>query len=405
MQWQTLPKVLRCGWLVLVAFALSSMAVAQQYQQTNLDSDIVGLAINPQGADGVLCNPWGIATAPGSPVWVANNNSGTSTLYDVNGNLLGGPLVVEIPPTTALKANCADNSTGATGTPTGVVFTGGSGFVIPGTNPPKSAIFTFVTEDGTISAWGGGKSAVPILDNSKVGLGAVYKGATLALNGKQPLLYVTNFREGTIETYDSNFSPVHLDADGDGDDDSDEAFRDHAIPRGFAPFNVQAVTDSSNTTSLYVTYAKQNAAKHDDFDAPGLGFVDKFSPAGKLLQRLKPGAWLDAPWGVALAPASFGFFGNHLLIGNVGSGQIAVYDPGTGRFDGLLRDQNGHALQNQRLWALHFSDGISRNGNPPTQGPPNTLFFTAGINDEADGLFGTITPADNATPENDRDDH
>jgi uncharacterized protein (TIGR03118 family) len=123
---------------------------------------------------------------------------------------------------------------------------------------------------------------------------------------------------------------------------------------------------------------------HDDFDFPGLGFVDKFSPDGKLLQRLERGPWLNAPWGVALAPTNFGFFSNHLLIGNAGSGQIAVYDADSGHFDGLLRDQNGHAIQNQRLWALRF-------GNGATAGPTNTLFFTAGIADEAHGLFGTIT--------------
>lgn len=385
-----------------VVAVLTSFSLAQQYQQTNLDSDIAGLALNPQGPDVLLCNPWGMATAPGSPVWVANNNSGTSTLYDVAGNLKS--LMVKIPPTTVFKKNCSDSSTSST--PTGIAFTGAAGFTIPGTNPPQAALFTFVTEDGTISAWNfaNGNNATPILDNSKVGPGAVYKGATVAANGTQMLLYVTNFRAGTIETYDTNFKPVTLDGDGDGDGDG--AFRDRAIPRGFAPFNVQAVKGN-----LYVTYAKQNADKHDDFDASGLGFVDKFSPSGKLLQRLEPGPWLDAPWGVALAPAAsttpnFGFYSGHLLIGNAGSGQIAVYDPDSGRFDGLLRDQNGHALQNQRLWALYFSDGISsKPGIPPTQGPPNTLFFTAGVNDEADGLFGIITPADNAKPEQDRDDH
>jgi uncharacterized protein (TIGR03118 family) len=384
-----------------IVFVLASFSLAQQYQQTNLDSDIAGLALNPQGPDVLLCNPWGIATGPGSPVWVANNNSGTSTLYDVAGNLKS--LMVKIPPTTIFKTKCSDSS--ASSTPTGIAFTGGSGFVIPKTNPAQAALFTFVTEGGTISAWNpaNGNTATQILDNSNVGPGAVYKGATVAANGTQMLLYVTNFRAGTIETYDTNFNQVHLDADGDNDGDG--AFRDRAIPRGFAPFNVQAVSGN-----LYVTYAKQNSDKHDDFDAPGLGFVDKFSPSGKLLQRLEPGPWLDAPWGVALAPPvsatpNFGFYSGHLLIGNAGSGQIAVYDPNSGRFDGLLRDQSGHALQNQRLWALYFSDGVSRNGAPPTQGPPNTLFFTAGVNDEADGLFGIITPADNAKAEQDRDDH
>ncbi|MBV9145265.1 MAG: TIGR03118 family protein, partial [Acidobacteria bacterium] len=169
----------------------------------------------------------------------------------------------------------------------------------------------------------------------------------------------------------------------DSDRDSDDAFQDRRIPRGFAPFNIQEVNGN-----LYVTYARQSGDKHDDLDAPGLGFIDKFSPTGQLLQRLQHGSWLDAPWGIALAPADFGFYSNHLFVGNAGSGQIAVYDPDSGRFDGLLRDAtgaNGHALQNDRLWALRF-------GNDRGAGPHNWLFFTAGIFGEQHGLFGFFVP-------------
>jgi uncharacterized protein (TIGR03118 family) len=201
-------------------------------------------------------------------------------------------------------------------------------------------------------------------------------------------LYVTNIRSGRIEVYDTNFNPVNL----SGDEASNPAFFDREIPEDFAPFNVQEVNGN-----LYVTYAKQNASKHDDFDFPGLGFVDKFSPRGKLLQRLENGPWLNVPWGVALAPSNFGFFSNHLLIGNAGSGQIAVYDFDSGRFDGLLRDANGHVIQNDRLWALRF-------GNDQGAGPSNWLFFTAGISDEAHGLFGFFTPADKSAPEGNRPD-
>jgi uncharacterized protein (TIGR03118 family) len=317
-----------------------------------------------------------------------------STLYDGAGVLQG--LIVNIPAPGG----------GPGGTSTGVVFSGGLHFAVQGESK-NGATFIFVTEDGTIIGWdpalGGtvADDAIITVDNSQGGSGAVYKGCTIAaLSPTGPsYLYVTNFRAGTIEVYDNNFKLVHFDSDDDNDRGGG-AFRDEAIPDGFAPFNVQAVNGD-----LYVTYAKQNAAKHDDFDAPGLGFVDKFSPMGKLLQRLQRGPWLDAPWGVALAPGNFGFFSNHLLIGNAGSGQIAVYDPVSGRFDGLLRDQNGHALQNQRLWGLRFSDGLA---NPRTgkitQGPTGVLFFAAGINDEADGLFGTIAPADNAAPESNKDD-
>jgi uncharacterized protein (TIGR03118 family) len=175
-------------------------------------------------------------------------------------------------------------------------------------------------------------------------------------------LYVANIRSGRIEVYDTNFKPVNL----GGDNDGGPAFLDRAIPEGFAPFNVQDVNGN-----LYVTYAKQNATKHDDFDFPGFGFVNKFSPKGKLMQRLEKGPWLNAPWGVALAPANFGFFSNHLLIGNAGS---------------------GHAIQNDRLWALRF-------GNDHAAGPSNWLYFTAGISDEAHGLFGFFTPADKSASE------
>jgi uncharacterized protein (TIGR03118 family) len=386
------PLTWRIDALVFsVVLALTSAASAQQYKQTNLDSDIQGLASNPPAGqpDLPLLNPWGITAGPGSPFWVADNNGGVSTLYNGAGVLQG--LIVNIPPTVNGKG---------TGTPTGTVFSGGLGFTVHGNGATGAAAFIFVTEDGTVVGWA--PSLGPDLPNDAFVTvpnqsgNAVYKGCTIAKvspNGST-YLYVANFRSGQIEVYDTNFAPVTLNAKGD--DGDDRAFHDGEIPRDFAPFNVQAVG-----SDLYVTYAKQNSTKHDDFDAPGLGFVDKFSPSGKLLQRLQHGPWLDAPWGVALAPANFGFFGNHLLIGNAGSGQIAVYDPGSGRFDGLLRDQSGHALQNQRLWGLRFSDGTGAQASAPT----NTLFFTAGVNDEADGLFGTITPADNATPENNRDDH
>ena len=358
-----------------LAFALSNFAAAQQYQQTNLVSDIHGLAPT---SDSHLLNPWGLISTPTSPWWVSDNNGGVSTLYNGNTGVIV-PLVVNIPPIVT------DPNTGkpiGQGTPTGVVFSASSGFQFDNNGTKSSAIFSFVTEDGTISAWPGAGDAIQIIDNStnpSSSQGAVYKGATIAQNGNAFFLYVTNFRAGRIEIYDTNFKLVTPhDAD---------AFRDHKIPRDFAPFNVQEVNGD-----LYVTYAKQNSSMHDDFDFPGLGFVDKFSPDGKLLQRLERGPWLNAPWGVALAPGNFGFFSNHLLIGNAGSGQIAAYDADSGHFDGMLRDQNGHAIQNQRLWALRFGNGAGA-------GPTNTLFFTAGITDEADGLFGTITNVGSSAPE------
>jgi len=367
--------------------AFSTLGMAQAYHQTNFVSDIQGLAPT---SDGHLLNPWGLIASSTSPWWVSDNNGGVSTLYDGNTGAIV-PLVVNIPP--------LDANGNGTGTPTGVVFTGASGFMFTANGTTAASVFTFVTEDGTIVAWGPAINpndlphdafvVVPNSANPTAATGAVYKGATIAQMkaGGPFFLYVTNIRAGRIEVYDTSFKPVTL----GGRDDDDDAFRDEEIPEGFAPFNVQEINGN-----LYVTFAKQNASKHDDFDFPGFGFVDKFSPKGKLLERLEHGPWLNAPWGVALAPANFGFFSNHLLIGNAGSGQVAVYDD-SGRFDGLLRDVNGHAIQNDRLWALRF-------GNDHAAGPSNWLFFTAGISDEAHGLFGFFTPADNSAPEADSHD-
>jgi len=379
-----------CALMIAAVLAFSARGMAQAYQQTNLVSDIQGLAQNPPNGqpDTQLVNPWGLIASPTSPWWLSDNNAGVSTLDNGQGVKQG--LVVNIP----------SPKSGVVGTPTGVVFTGASGFAFQAKGLTAGSVFTFVTEDGTIVAWGPGinpqdlpNDAFVIVDNStnpSATAGAVYKGAAIAqmTAGGPFFLYVANIRSGRIEVYDTNFKPVNL----SGDDDGGPAFVDRKIPEGFAPFNVQDVNGN-----LYVTYAKQNTSKHDDFDFPGFGYVNKFSPKGKLLQRLESGPWLNAPWGVALAPANFGFFSNHLLIGNAGSGQIAVYDVDSGRFDGLLRDASGHAIQNDRLWALRF-------GNDQGAGPSNWLFFTAGISDEAHGLFGFFTPADKSAPEANGDD-
>jgi len=378
-----------CALTIAAVLAFSAFGLAQAYKQTNLDSGIQGLAQNPPSGhpDAQLVNPWGLIASPTSPWWLSDNNAGVSTLDDGQGVKQG--LVVNIP----------SPVNGVAGTPTGIVFSGASGFTFQAKGIATTSVFTFVTEDGTIVAWGPGigpdlpNDAFVVVDNSTnptAAAGAVYKGAAIAqmTAGGPFFLYVANIRSGRIEVYDTNFKPANLSGDKDGGD----AFLDHAIPEGFAPFNVQDVNGN-----LYVTYAKQNATKHDDFDFPGFGFVDKFSPTGKLLQRLENGPWLNAPWGVALAPANFGFFSNHLLIGNAGSGQIAVYDANSGRFDDLLRDANGHAIQNDRLWALRF-------GNDQAAGPSNWLYFTAGISDEAHGLFGFFTPADKSAPESSGDD-
>ena len=356
----------------LSIFLLPPATQAQHYKQTNLISDIVGMA---PITDPNLKNPWGLtrsSTTPvrsGSPWWVGNNNSGTSTLYTGAGAIIpiNGTGTVTVPPPKGSPA-------GTQATPTGVVFNGSStDFLIA---PGQSAHFIFVTEDGTISGWApGGQSAVLVVDNSNNGSpdGAVYKGATTGeINGNR-FLYVTNFRKARVEVYDTNFKPVHL---------GEEAFSEGDIPGGFAPFNIQNIGGS-----LFVTYAKQDAARHDDVAGDGLGFVEIFTSAGKHIAHLQHGTWLNAPWGVVWTTRDFGEFSNAILVGNFGSGWIAAFNGFTYKFMGFLKNPDDSILTIDGLWSLTF-------GNDAGAGPANTLFFTAGINNEQDGLFGTITPVD-----------
>jgi len=392
-------------WKFVPAFALSlfllpSSAQAQHYSQKNLVSDIS----QPNNADGTavlvdpnLKNPWGLTRSattpaqPGSPWWVANNNSGTSTLYDGNGNPFpppskGGPLVVTVPPPKGSPA-------GTLATPTGVVFNGSpTDFLLA---PGKQAIFIFATEDGTISGWNPGvnpptsvTNAILKVDNSDNGSanGAVYKGATSGEINGQRFLYVTNFRSARVEVYDTSFKPVHLgedafDPDGDGDHGHDDRGGER-IPRGFAPFNIQNIGGT-----LFVTYAKQNAARHDDVAGDGLGFVEIFTTSGKHIGHLQHGTWLNSPWGVVWTTRDFGEFSNAILVGNFGSGRIAAFNGFTYKFMGFVKNPDDSILTIDGLWSLTF-------GNDATAGLANTLFFTAGINGEQDGLFGTITPFD-----------
>jgi uncharacterized protein (TIGR03118 family) len=391
--------------IAAICFAsFAPVAWAQHYIQKNLVSDIP----QPNNADGSkvlidpnLKNPWGLTRSSGSPWWVGNNNSGTSTLYDGSGNPINifpdpagsmfDNFVIVPPPKLAPP--------GTQATPTGVVFNGNpNDFLLDkGTPTGKPALFIFATEDGTISGWNpvvnlrqGANppsiDAVLEVDNSdqNSGQGAVYKGATTAqLNGRT-FLYVTNFRSGKIEVYDSHFARVHLPGDAfnpnaDGDHDQDDGGGEH-IPRGFAPFNIQNIGGS-----LFVTYAKQNAERHDDVAGDGNGFVEIFTPAGKHIGHLEHGFFLNSPWGVVWTPRDFGQFSNSILVGNFGSGKIAAFNGFTGKFIGFVRHENNSALVIHGLWSLTF-------GNGATAGPATTLFFTAGINDEQDGLFGTLTP-------------
>jgi uncharacterized protein (TIGR03118 family) len=344
---------------VLFVAATFSVPASATYIQTNLVSDdasVSGTIIDPN-----LINPWGMAASSASPFWVSDNGTGLSTLYNGAGTAQG--LVVTIPP----PAGGSSPST-----PTGIVFNGGSGFgTVLGAEPAR---FIFATEDGTISGWASGTNALLMVDNSASG--ANYKGLAIGESGLNTFLYAANFKQGKIDVFDSSFSPTTLSG----------SFTDPGLPAGYAPFNIQNLGGN-----LYVTYALQDGAAMDDVPGAGNGFVDVFDTNGNFLQRLISGGSLNSPWGLALAPANFGDYSSALLVGNSGDGIINAFDPSTGSLLGsLVDDLTKMPIEIDGLWALDFGNG----GNG---GQINELFFTAGPNDGAHGLFGKITSATSST--------
>jgi len=347
-------------------FSLSTVLPAQlvqHYTQTNLVSDTPGMAAV---TDPNLVNPWGMSRSSGSPWWISDNGTGLTTLYGATGTVAS--LVVTIPP--------ADSSTGQSGTPTGQIFNGTSGFQLA---PGAPARFIFVTEDGTISGWNPGVNATNAVIMVNTKSASVFKGLAVATvvdptMGALNFLYVADFRKGHINVYDTNFHRVPLGGD---------AFQDERIPRGFAPFNVQNVGGN-----LYVAFAQQDSEKHDEVDGAGLGYVDVFSPTGRLLLRLQSGQWFNAPWGIAQASGDFGAYSHDILVGQFGSGEILAFDPVTGRYKGNLVSSTNTPIAIDGLWGLSFGSGTG-------SGPANSLYFTAGSDGEQHGLFGTITPVEN----------
>jgi uncharacterized protein (TIGR03118 family) len=393
----------------LALFALPSLTPAQHYNQTNLVADPTESVGAAPVHDPNLLNPWGLTRSPnGSPWWVGNNNSGTSSLYAIVPPPSGAP--AGTPPTAApVNIFAADphpdsNGNGITGlnnfvmvpppgfapgtqsAPTGVVFNGSpTDFLLnKGTPAGLPALFIFSTEDGTISGWNPGANvaagakppsvnAVLEVDNSDKGSknSAVYKGMTSGEIDGQKVLYVTNFRSARVEVYDTNFRRVHL---------REEAFDDDSIPRDFAPFNIQNIGGS-----IFVTYAKQDAARHDPLSGDGFGFVDIYSTKGELQGRLEHGDFFNAPWGVVWTPRDFGEFSNTILVGNFRSGWIAAFNGFTKKFIGFVQTPDNKLVTIPGLWSLTF-------GNNGSAGSSETLFFTAGGADELHGLFGTLTP-------------
>jgi uncharacterized protein (TIGR03118 family) len=347
-------SVVAAAVAVAAVLAGSSAAAPQDnvFTVTNLVADSGSSAPT---VDPSLVNPWGLSAGPTTPWWTSNNGTNTSTLY--NGAGAKQALTVAV-----------------AGGPTGTVFNGSTtDFPVTQNGITGAARFLFATEAGTILGWSpavNGTTALPGVNRSSQG--AVYKGLT-TLNDR---LYASDFHNNRVDVFDASFNPVPL-AGG---------FQDAKLPKGYAPFGIQALSGN-----IFVTYAKQDAARHDDVAGPGFGYVDEFTPQGKLVARVASGgrknAPPNAPWGLAVAPSSFGPFAGDVLIGNFGNGRISAYKNLGGNhwvYKGELRRGDGTLIAIDGLWAIAF-------GNDSAAGPSTSLYFAAGPAAEAHGLFGTIT--------------
>jgi uncharacterized protein (TIGR03118 family) len=362
-------------------FTIGHAAGDDAYVVTPLVSNLAGAAPN---ADRVLQNAWGIAFSPAaSPFWINDNATGCSTLYDGEGAKVALQVSIPLPGNVIPASAChpvypSHAPKTAPAAPTGIVWNPSAAFLVPGTTIP--AVFIFATEDGTISAWAGGLNppdhAVIAVDNSSTpsaASGAVYKGLVFGVNAKGGFLFATNFRSGQIDVFGpSGANGLFTPATTDG------GFTDPQIPAGYAPFGIANIDGD-----LFVTYAKQNDQKHDDVAGNGHGFIDVFDTDGHLLRRFASRGSLNSPWGIARASFAFGRFSGKILIGNFGDGRINVFD-NDGRLVDQLEDAYGNPLAIDGLWTLTLGGG--RNSSP------DTLYFSAGPNEEINGLFGTITP-------------
>jgi uncharacterized protein (TIGR03118 family) len=343
-------KILFVFLFLLIPFF--AHAAKKQYVVTNLVSDQPGEAAIQ---DPNLVNPWGVAlSSTGGPFWVSDNETGVSTLYsgDVDGSPFQTvPLVVTIP----------------NGVPTGIVFNPTSDFVITDGTSSAPAFFIFVSESSTVSGW---NPTVPPITEAHIATtitDANFKGLALGSNATGNFLYLADFHGHQIVVLDTNFAVTTLSG----------SFTDPDVPEEYSPFNIQNIGGK-----LYVMYALANEESDEEIPGPGRGFVSVFDTDGNLLQHLIAHGRLNAPWGVALAPADFGPLSNALLVGNFGNGRINAYDPNTGEFLGRLKtNEPGDRIDG--LWAITFGNGVS-------SGDTNKLYFSAGPDEETHGLFGSI---------------
>jgi uncharacterized protein (TIGR03118 family) len=333
--------------LAVVAAATAQGGIDNSYTVHPLVSD--GFVATPNPPDAQLVNAWGLVSGPTTPWWVSDNGTNVATLYTASGAKI--PL-----------------APGVGGGPTGIVFNlAGTGFPVSN----GSSRFIFASEDGKIRGWNLGLANAEVtVDRS--GAGAIYKGLAYAVTATGPQIYASDFHNARVDVFDASWHSVTIPG----------AFVDPTLPNGYAPFGIQAIG-----SWIVVTFAKQGPGA-DELHGQSLGFVDAFDTAGRLLARVAQHGQLDAPWGLAQAPATFGQFGGDLLVGNFGDGQINAYGQrvnGQFEHDGTLRSSDGGKLTIDGLWALEFGHGA------PSNGPVDTLFFTAGPDDESHGLFGSIT--------------
>src|SRR5580704_14992317 len=350
------------------------------FADTALVSDKVGVVATTTTIDANLSNPWGVAIAPGLPFWIADNNGNLSTLYSGTGAIETDSITGSNDVGIAIPASAA----GVPANPTGQVYNGAGGFLIPTSAGQESAVFIFDGEGGTIAAWanGSGATAVTAFDDG-VANGAnhaVYKGLAIGTVAGATFLYATDLHNNKVDVFDTNFSkPAAMQG----------KFVDPNIPAGFAPFGIAALNGN-----LYVTFAKQDSAMHDEIAGAGLGYVDIFDFSGNLVSQFASAGPLNAPWGIAIAPAGFGSLQGDVLIGNFGDGMINIFSPnGTAlaNAEGPLMSSAGQPFVFPGLWSLVF-------GNGDSDKPVTTLFYTAGFADQTDGVFGGITVTSTPTP-------
>ncbi|HEX9363946.1 MAG TPA: TIGR03118 family protein [Candidatus Dormibacteraeota bacterium] len=337
--------VLGVGLVALLALPAQAAVARGSFHQTNLVSDIPGMAAI---TDPNLVNPWGLSSSATSPIWVANNGTNTSTLYNTADQKV--PLVVAV-----------------AGRPTGTVFNASGDFAVTNGTVSAPSRFLFVTEDGTVLGWNPAVSAAAVIAVDNSASGAIYKGLTNGSVGTSNFLYAANFHAGRVDVFDRQFHQVTLAGN----------FTDPSLPSGFAPFGIQNIGGW-----IYVAYAMQDADAEDEIAGPGLGFVAVYSTDGVFARRFASGGTLNAPWGLSAAPANFGNFHDTILVGNFGDGRINAYGP-DGRFRGQLKSETSAPIEIEGLWGL-------RVGNGGNGGTTDALYFSAGIDDEAHGLYGKI---------------